>query len=305
MVKRAVERYFPQEIGERKIMSKLKGQSVVVEVPASTSNLGPGFDCLGLAVQLSNRVEVQSAGELPDDPFLREAADVFAEAAGLKETPGFACTITGEVPRSRGLGSSVTVRLGLLHGLNVLHDGGLSDEAIFALCSRLEGHPDNAAPAAFGGFTICRADGSWQRYEVDPRLQFVLLIPALEVPTEEARKVVPGQFSRADAVWNLSHAAALAAAMASGRYEDLPGCFADRIHQPGRSRLLPFLDSVIAAATAAGALGCWLSGSGSTIAAATLQAPEKVATAMLMACEGEAEVRVVGADNHGKRILAC
>jgi homoserine kinase len=279
-------------------------EEAVVEVPASTSNLGPGFDCFGLALQIYNRITVRPSEKMPEDPFLLQAADAFGKAAGLPQTPGFACEIAGEVPRSRGLGSSVTVRLGLLHGLNEVFAGGLSREQIFSLCARLEGHPDNAAPAAFGGFTICRADGAWQRFEVAERLRFVLLIPEMEVPTEEARKVVPGEFSRADAVWNLSHAAALAAAMATGRYEDLPGCFSDRIHQPGRSRLLPFLDPVIRAATQAGALGCWLSGSGSTIAAATLGDPAAVAKAMRNACKGPAETRVVGADNRGLRLLS-
>jgi homoserine kinase len=279
--------------------------SVTVSVPASTSNLGPGFDSLGLALCLHNQVTVTPAVELPDDVFVREAANAFFEAAGMPPSP-FACGVEGEVPRSRGLGSSVTVRLGLLHGLNELYGSGLTALQIYELCCKLEGHPDNAAASAFGGFTICRPDGGLQRHEIDSTLQFVLLIPEIELSTNEARRAVPLNFSRADAVHNLSCAASVAAAIASRRYEHLEGCFSDRIHQPYRGKFLPFLEPVISAGVAAGALGGWLSGSGSTVACAVLPEKcdvEKVAAAMAGACEFQAKTRVVQADNCGVRIL--
>lgn len=281
-------------------------EKILVRVPASTSNLGPGFDCLGLALQLFNSVEIAWGEVSSPDPFFQEAAGVFFAKVGM-EPRSFQCKITGDVPRSRGLGSSVTVRLGLIHGLNQLLGAPLSSETIFSLCAQLEGHPDNAAPAAFGGFTICRADGSWQRYEVDARLQFVLLIPDLEVATETARRAVPREFTREDAIWNLSHTAALAAAIASGRYELLEGTFSDRFHQPYRGRFMPFLQPVIAAGVGAGALGGWLSGSGSTIACATLQNAQEIAHAMsdTLKKEGFAlgETRILTADNAGVQIV--
>lgn len=281
------------------------GKSATIAVPASTSNLGPGFDALGLALDLFNRVTVSEAERGPGDAFFSEAGGAFFHACDMEPVP-FACSIDGEVPRSRGLGSSVTVRLGIIHGLNQLFGGGLTGGRIFEICSLLEGHPDNAAASAFGGFTICRPDGVVQRYEVGGRLRFVLLIPEIELGTNEARRAVPLEFSREDAVHNLAFSSALAAAMASGRYEALEGCFADRFHQPYRGKFLPFLEPVISAGVHAGALGGWLSGSGSTVACGVLgdmPAAQRVADAMLGACGVPARTRVVCADNAGARVV--
>ncbi len=128
--------------------------SVTIRVPATTANLGPGYDCLGVALQIYNRVTV-TRGETPSGQggMAAEAAEAFFLATGHAPF-AFGWSVEGDVPRSRGLGSSVTVRLGLLHGLNVLSELPLHPQRLFELCARLEGHPDNAAPAAFGGFTV-------------------------------------------------------------------------------------------------------------------------------------------------------
>lgn len=272
-------------------------RSVSYRVPGSTSNLGPGFDALGLALSIYNTTETSPADNQPDDPFLQCAAAAFFEAASLPAS-GFSCRISGEVPRSRGLGSSVTVRLGLLAGLNDLHGSPLSIDELFRLCSRLEGHPDNAAASCFGGFTICLPGGRLLRFPVASRLRFLLVVPAVECSTEEARRAVPTQFSREDAVFNLSHAAALAACLANGDYEQLTGLFADRIHQPARSRFHPHLEPLLAAAQSAGALGGWLSGSGSAVAIATLDAPAPLLAA-LRQIPGAEQIFELTADNHG------
>jgi homoserine kinase len=174
---------------------------------------------------------------------------------------------------------------------------------VFELCAELEGHPDNAAPAAFGGFTIARKDGYFQRYRVDRELQFALLIPNFEVATSDARRVLPKTLSLSDAVISVSNACAIAGAFASRKYEKLAGCFEDRLHQPFREPLVPFLSRVIEAGIKAGALGGWLSGSGSTLACVTLGNVERVAGAML-AASGSQSARVVTthADNAGVRI---
>jgi homoserine kinase len=268
-------------------------------VPASTSNLGPGFDSLGLALSLYNTTEVVEAETFPEDLFLQTAAKAFFQATGKSEA-GFRCEVKGEVPRSRGLGSSVTVRLGVLAGLNELHGGGLSSEDIFRLCAKLEGHPDNAAASCFGGFTICLPDGGWRRFPVDSRLKFLLVVPEKECSTEAARRAVPTSFSREDAVFNLSYAAALAACLASGRYGDLPELFADRIHQPARGQFLPHLEPLLEAGVAAGALGGWLSGSGSSVAIVTLDRVEEIRTALAQV-PGADRVLTLQADNEGLR----
>ncbi len=278
-------------------------ESVRVRVPATSANLGPGFDALGLALRLSNTVTVRRAAKASPDAMADEAAAAFF-AASKKKPFRFEWSIRGDVPRSRGLGSSVTVRLGLLHGLNALAASPLDAEALYRLCAQLEGHPDNAAPAAFGGFTVARPDGSYQRFRVGSRLKFALLIPDYEVRTADARRVLPKEIPYQDAVRSAANAAAIAAAFASANYGALPGCFADFLHQPYRADLVPGLDKVIAAGVKAGALGGWLSGSGSTIACVTLGDVEKAAIAMKNAFGSvKAKTAVTTADNRGAAVI--
>ena len=299
-------------------------QQVTVRVPASTSNLGPGFDCLGVALRIYNSVTV-TRGRLPEQShpqIVSHAAGRFFKHARRRAFP-FSFSIVENIPRSRGLGSSATIRLGILYALNQLSGNPLDRLTIFQLCADLEGHPDNAAPAAFGGFTIVasstrRADFrklatgrvrptgelSFQRFEVSPRLYFVLLVPDLEIRTLIARKLLPSKISHAAAVANCANACAIAAAFASKDYEKLGGAFADYLHQPFRGKLISFLPGVIASAEKAGALGAFLSGSGSTICAITLQHPDRVAAAMKRAARSSLSRTIVTrADNRGAQIL--
>jgi homoserine kinase len=278
-------------------------QSARVRVPATTANLGPGFDALGLALKLYNTTTVLRSSDVPTDTMAKEASAAFFEASGI-DPFGFDWVIDGDVPRSRGLGSSVTVRLGILHGLNALAGAPLDAVSIYRLCATLEGHPDNAAPAAFGGFTVARHDQSWQQFRVSDALTFVLLIPDFEVETPAARGVLPSMIPFADAVRSASNAAAIAAGFASQNYLSLRGCFADGLHQPYRSKLIPRLDSVIGAAETAGAVGGWLSGSGSTIAALLVGDPSAVVDAMSKAYGSAPHAMLaIGADNQGVQIL--
>lgn len=275
-------------------------QHVTVRVPASTSNLGPGFDCLGVALRLYNHVTVQRGQGRRLDPMMREASERFFAAAGLHRF-AFSCAITGDIPASRGLGSSVAVRLGVMHGVNTLAGSPLGREKIFQLGAELEGHPDNAAPAAFGGFNVVRGTQR-QRFAVAATLKFVLLIPDFEVRTAEARAALPKNVDRVEAVESCANACAITAAFAAGDYANLHGAFGDHLHQPYRKKLIPFFDEAIAAAKKAGALGAFLSGSGSTIAAVTQVAPSRIATAM-QAVAPNARVVVTTADNRGARLL--
>src|SRR5450755_1876813 len=277
-------------------------QQVTVRVPASTSNLGPGFDCLGVALRLYNHVTVRHGGELPNESMMQEAAELFFACSGCDAFP-FSVSIEGDVPMSRGLGSSVTVRLGLLHGLNTLSGASLQPKEIFELCADLEGHPDNAAPAEFGGFNVARGIMR-QRFSVSAALKFVLLIPDFEVRTREARALLPDKLSREQAVESCGNACAITAAFASEKYENLRGAFRDHLHQPFRKKLIPFFDDVVSFAEEAGALGAFLSGSGSTIAAVTLSSPEEIAKAMQSAAgEAKTETIVTMADNQGAVLL--
>jgi homoserine kinase len=254
------------------------------QIPATTANLGPGFDCLGVALKIYNRVTVERTDDGAPEltPMANEAAAAFFGTVGIAPFE-FHCHIDGEVPRSRGMGSSVTVRLGLLHGLNRLVDGPLNDRRLFEICAALEGHPDNAAPGAFGGFVVS-GPGSFERFDVDERLEFVLLIPPFEVATPVARRALPAQVDRLAAVRSCGNACRITAGFASRRYEGMRGAFGDGLHQPFREPLVPFLPKVIAAGEKAGALGGFLSGSGSAVCCVTLENGEEVAMAMQRAC---------------------
>ena len=276
-------------------------RTVRVRVPATTANLGPGFDCLGIALRIYNWITVSRDSSKDANPMAEAACAAFFRRTGQRPF-SIRCDISGDVPRARGLGSSVTVRLGVLHGLNQLSGSPLSREEIFKLCAELEGHPDNSAPAEFGGFTIARPDGTVQRYRVDRKLEFALLIPDFEVSTADARSVLPKRVPLREAVISLSNACAIAGAFASREYEKLVGCFDDRLHQPFRQKLVPFLAPVIEAASRAGALGGWLSGSGSTVTCIGLGGSGRIADAMLAACKIQgARVLTTHADNAGVR----
>jgi len=277
-------------------------QQVTVRVPASTSNLGPGFDCLGVALSLYNNVTVSRSERGAVSGMIRDTARKFFSAAQCKAFE-FSCDIRGDIPIARGLGSSVTVRLGVLHALNKIARTNLTRHELFTLCAELEGHSDNAAPASFGGFTLARGL-EMQHFNVSPQLRFVLLIPNFEIATNEARRVLPSKISRTDAVRNIANASAIATAFATRGYERLGGCFVDYLHQPFRKRLVPFLEDTIRSAETAGALGAFLSGSGSAICAVTLRNPRKIAGAMMRASrQKDAGIIITRADNEGAQIL--
>jgi len=277
-------------------------QQVTVRVPASTSNLGPGFDCLGVALRIYNDVVVTRGARSRPQVVVEEAADLFFHHT--RRAPfSFSVSITDNIPPSRGLGSSVTVRLGVLHALNALTGNRVDRLSIFQLCVQLEGHPDNAAPAILGGFTVVRGQ-TVQRFDVSALLSFVLLIPDFKITTSGARRILPSQIMRVAAVKNCANACAITAAFASGNYRNLRGAFTDHLHQPYRLKLIPFLPRVVAAAEKAGALGAFLSGSGSTIAAVTLCSPKEISAAMLRAAgSASGHTLITRADNRGARVL--
>jgi homoserine kinase len=233
---------------------------------------------------------------------IRDAARKFFAAAQCKAFE-YSCDIKGDIPIARGLGSSVTVRLGVLHALNKIARTNLTRHELFTLCAELEGHSDNAAPASFGGFTVARGL-EMQHFNVSPQLRFILLVPNFEIATNAARRLLPSKISRTDAVRNVANASAIATAFATRGYEKLRGCFVDYLHQPFRKKLIPFLEDTIRSAETAGALGAFLSGSGSAICAITLRNPRKIAEAMMRASpQKDAGIIITRADNEGAQIL--
>jgi len=296
--------------------------NVRVRMPASTSNCGPGFDTLGIAFALYNTVEVE---RMPDarivsasGPACQALAMVEEAAACFFRTArtgaiGFRYKFAGDVPPSRGLGSSVTVRAGIVAALNALSGAGLTSFQIAAIVSELEGHPDNATAGVLGGLCVGRSasdDGRLLdvvRFEVPDSLAFVVASPELEVKTNDSRAVLPSRIPFADAVRSVNGASFFVAAFASGDYEKLRNGFDDFLHEPHRLPKIPGAQDALAAGRNAGALGAWLSGSGSSVACLAWRrdaAGVSAAMSASLARSGVAHtMRVLAADNQGIVVL--
>lgn len=273
---------------------------IVVRVPATTANLGPGFDCLGMALELHNlvtlhitsggldvHIEGEGAESLrwgEENRVLRAIRVVFQEVG--QHLPGMALELENHIPLGRGLGSSAAATVGGLVAGNALCGGLLTEEQLLRLATRLEGHPDNVAPALLGGLVIVVQDGErlvCDKVSVPPDLQAALFVPDFPMPTAEARRVLPAQVSRADAIYNLGRATLLVAALSQRRYDLLDLATRDRLHQPYREAIFPAMPGLFAAARQAGALGVFLSGSGSTVLALCRDNAAGVADAMALA----------------------
>jgi homoserine kinase len=270
--------------------------SIGVRVPATSANLGPGFDVLGLALGLYNEivyeeadrvsvtVEGEGAGRLDTGAgnIVARAALMAHEAAG-RRFAGAAIHCVNRIPPARGLGSSAAAWVGGLVAANAALGSPLDRDAVLALACRAEGHPDNVAAALLGGLTVSCLSGervTAVSLPVTADLGWVVLVPGFESSTREARAVLPDTVTRADAVFNLQRMGLLLAALASGRVDVLGVAMEDRLHQPQRLALFPWMEAVRRAALEAGALGCVLSGAGPSLLAAVRGAAHPVARAM-------------------------
>jgi homoserine kinase len=271
--------------------------AVHVRVPATSANLGPGFDALGLALALYNEVTAaeadtvtvtiqgEGAGRLASGPrnLVARGVQQAYEAAG-RPFRGVALTCVNRVPPARGLGSSAAAWVGGLVAGNALLREPLPREKLLALAARAEGHPDNVAAALFGGLTVACAldDGRVAALSlpVPDAVRWVVLVPETTSATAEARAVLPEAVPRADAVFNVQRLALLLGALQSARLDVLGAALDDRLHQPYRRRLFPWMPVVADAALAAGALGCVLSGAGPSLLAPARDDAEAVARAM-------------------------
>lgn len=263
--------------------------SVTVRVPATSANLGPGFDCLGMALDLWATITLtagQSGGE--EEPMAHMAlvaARAVYEKAG-RGAPPLAARYEGRIPIARGLGASAVARVGGAVAANAIAGAPLDREGVLAVATDLEGHADNAAPAVFGGFQVSVIQGGRVLHTSVPLprgLYAVLFVPELRMATKESRKLLPDSLSRADVVHNTGRAALLVAAMARGRFDLLDAATDDRLHQRPRSQMFPAMYDIFAAAKDAGAHCAYLSGGGSTICALATAEQQRIAEAMLRA----------------------
>ncbi|MEO3947130.1 homoserine kinase [Gorillibacterium sp. CAU 1737] len=257
--------------------------TAVVQVPASTANLGPGFDSLGMALDLYAWVAMSTAEEtqvhlhgqetqgLPkgaDNLLVQVARKVF-ERAGL-QAPELEVSVYSEIPLTRGLGSSASAIIGALVAANELLLDPLPREVLFQMACAMERHPDNVGASLYGGIVIAYWDGKEaQHLKVVPEshLEAVVAIPEFELSTKKARGVLPEALPMRDAVFNIGHSNVLVAALCQGRYDLIRSAMKDKLHQPYRAPLIPGMEEVLAGAADHGALGAALSGAGPTLIA--------------------------------------
>jgi homoserine kinase len=261
--------------------------SVSVRVPATSANLGPGFDCLGIALDLWGTISLEAGvnggSDEPMAQMASKAAQRVFEAARLEAPRELTARYEGEIPIARGLGASALARVGGAVAANVIAGEPFDREELLAITTELEGHADNVAPALFGGLQVAVIDGTRVLHAgVSPPegLSAVLFVPELRMPTRESRKLLPTQLSRGDAIHNTGRAALMVAAMAARRFDLLDAATQDRMHQKPRSKLFPAMFAIFDAAKAAGAHCAYLSGGGSTICALASSNEQGVADAM-------------------------
>lgn len=291
--------------------------SICVNVPATTANVGPGFDCLGAALSLYNSfifTPLESGEPYQISVRGREAARVKTDASNLVyqvfckffqhlgQTPALVqIDIDLQVPLARGLGSSATAIVAGLVGANALAGSPLSKVELLQMAIAIEGHPDNVVPALLGGCQLT-AIANQSDWEICPipwcdRVVPVVAIPDFELSTQEARQVLPDRYSRADAIFNAAHLGLLLRGLETGEEDWLRAALQDRIHQPYRKSLIPGYEAVGAAAIAAGAYGIVISGAGPSLLALTGQ-EQAVAVQSAMATEWqslgmEAQVKIL------------
>lgn len=281
---------------------------VSLQVPASTSNVGAGFDCVGIAlglwlkldaallddgasaIELRRRGTLESVEVAPDEDRIVRGFRAACVAAGVARPRSVVLDATSDIPVGRGLGSSAAATVAGALAANALLGLGLDNPALLELCAAIEGHPDNAAPALELGATLVAPGNGHRvvtRLDVHPDLSFVFAVPSFAVHTDSARAILPRAVSHQTATVAAAHAAALVQGLARGDGALLAIALDDVLHVPFRSRLVPGYADVTAAARAAGAFGATLSGSGSSILAITTSSKAiVVGSAMAQAWRG-------------------
>jgi homoserine kinase len=280
----------------------------LVRVPASSANLGPGYDVLAAAVSLYLELEVEETGEFSLDPGgLDVSTDrdnlIVRAFETLHPADGIAFRLKSEIPLARGLGSSAAAIVAGLFAADHLFELALTKQEMLAKATELEGHPDNVAAAIYGGFVICAAGEelpSAVRFDPPSGLEGIAVIPAEEVSTERAREAIPAEVPLADAVANVSAASRLVLGLQTADLDLVAAGLVDCIHQPRRRELYSRSMELVDGAAELGALGATISGAGPTVLVwTTWQEAGHVAEALEQRCAGWAEVRRLPFSPHG------
>jgi len=296
-----------------------------IKVPATSANMGPGFDSIGVALQLYNHLWFEQIEEgleiiikrkheieIPTDKnnlIYKTMVDFFAETGNVM--PPVRLIQEDYIPMVRGLGSSAACIVAGLLAANHLSGCHYSREELAQIAAKIEGHPDNSNPALFGGMVVGATDYNEMRHvrlDLPNDLVFAIMVPNFPVSTHDARRVLPSTYDRSDAVFNASRAALLVASIYSGNYENLSMAMQDSIHQPYRSQLIPDMERIFKAAKNYGALGAYLSGAGSTLMAVLTDKQAETfqykMTAYLKAIPNEWQLTLLKPDEKGAQLVA-
>ena len=294
---------------------------IKLQIPATSANLGAGFDALGLALSFYNTAEMEENDtidikSLDDTPVPEDEKNlIYISAKDLyevcgKKLKGLTLRQTNAIPMARGLGSSSACIIAGLVGANKMLGEPLTKDDLVDLAAQIEGHPDNTAPALLGGIVTAVFDGRkvhWVKQEVYTRLKFAAIIPDFELKTEKARACLPKEVSHKDAVYNLSRAALFSASLLTGKFENLKTAVDDRLHQPYRMELIPNVKEVFDIAYTHGAYAAYISGAGPTVMAIADESNTFFAGKLQFSLEnaglGSWRVHELNIDNEGTKLL--
>ena len=291
---------------------------VTIRVPATTANLGPGFDAFGCALSLYTDVtfeETEEGLEIigcdeaftgPDNMAYTSYCAVLASLS--EEVRGVKIHIESNIPVCRGLGSSAALLVAGAMGANVLRGNKLSTQGLLNITNAMEGHPDNLAPAFYGGLTASMVDNGLPvtvSFPLHPEWEFLALVPDFDMPTPLARAALPTEYDRSDAVYNIAHGAMVLKALELGDEKLLRNAMQDRIHQPYRKKLIRDYDKIQALIRTTGAAFC-LSGAGPTLLCITRNPglEEKLARKLHDITEANWQMLPLHIEFQGARVIA-
>jgi len=303
---------------------------IKIRVPATTANLGPGFDCLGLALKLYLNLEIEEIEEGLVIEYQGEGAEKFSvkkkedtliwKSINLvlkktyKDIPkmGLKIRVLNKIPITRGLGSSASAIIGGIVGAAKLYDIDLPNQEMLELALSLEGHMDNIVPALIGGLTLAYKTGQeeikWTRIKTPLDLRIVLAIPEFTLNTKEMRKVLPQKVALSEAIFNLSRSALLVNALQNSDWEVLVEAMEDRLHQPYRTPFIPGIEDMFSQIKKTGLTGVALSGSGPSVVSLTKKGREAVISKTMKDAFLKAGINcrilVLEADLEGTKLIA-
>jgi homoserine kinase len=296
---------------------------VKIRIPATTANMGPGFDCFGMALDLYNEVEIyqidngvetilngQTYNISKEDNLIYTGLTKAFDRCGY-EYKGFRINIYRcDIPISRGLGSSAACIVAGIMAANHIMKDRLSLKDIIDIATEIEGHPDNVVPAIVGGMVVSMQDQSevvYSKVNMPKDLKFAVMVPEFKVSTHEARGVLPKSYGKEDCIFNISRAGMLISILNNGEVGKLRACLDDKVHQPYRKSLIKNIDGIFNKAKELGSLGEFISGSGSTLIAVIEGSNETFINGMekyLSSIEGGWRVFLLSPEHEGAKIIA-